>query len=149
MSKYDSYSQTGNEWLPVIPSHWRLSTLGRHFDVILGKMLCPKPLDATYSLEEYYCAGDVHFDGVNTCDLKKMWFSQDEKSKYCVQSKDLLIVEGGAGAGGCSVVSDCEKDRYIQNSILIARHPSNSTVYLKYLVETLVRKGYIVIVSSF
>lgn len=107
-------------------------------------MLCPKPVDASYTLEEYYCAGDVHFDGVNNLNLKQMWFSPEEKDKYLVKDKDLLIVEGGAGAGGCALarVSD-GAERYIQNSILIARHPKNSTALLKYIIENFVRAGYI------
>lgn len=142
--QYDSYKPSGNEWIPMIPSHWEMSCLGRHHQVILGKMLCPKPLDATYTLEEYFCAGDVHFDGVNNENLKQMWFSPEEKEKYLVKNQDLLIVEGGAGAGGCSLAKVAEGiKRYIQNSILIVRHHENSTGYLKYLVEYLVKSGYI------
>lgn len=142
--QYDSYKSTGIHWIPIIPSHWQISSVGKHYQVILGKMLCPKPIDAFYTLEEYYCAGDVHFDGVNSLNLKQMWFSPEEKDKYLVKDKDLLIVEGGAGAGGCALarVSD-DAERYIQNSILIARHPRNSTALLKYIIENFVRAGYI------
>ena len=142
--RYDSYKPSGIDWIGDIPSHWNMSSVGKHYQVILGKMLCPKPLDATYTLEEYYCAGDVHFDGVNGGTLKQMWFSPEEKEKYLVHKSDLLIVEGGAGAGGCAVVHNkTDKNIYIQNSILIARHSQNSTVFLKYLIETLVKAGYI------
>lgn len=142
--QYDSYKPTGIHWIPIIPSHWQISSVGKHYQVILGKMLCPKPIDASYTLEEYYCAGDVHFDGVNNLNLKQMWFSPEEKDKYLVKDNDLLIVEGGAGAGGCALarVSD-DAERYIQNSILIARHPKNSTALLKYIIENFVRAGYI------
>lgn len=142
--QYDSYKPTGIHWIPIVPSHWQISSVGKHYQVILGKMLCPKPIDASYTLEEYYCAGDVHFDGVNNLNLKQMWFSPEEKDKYLVKDKDLLIVEGGAGAGGCALarVSD-DAERYIQNSILIARHPRNSTALLKYIIENFVRAGYI------
>ena len=142
--RYDSYKPSGIDWIGEIPSHWKLSTLGKHFQVILGKMLCPKPLDASYTLEEYYCAGDVHFDGVNNSNLKRMWFTPEEKNKYLVKDGDLLIVEGGAGAGGCALpYVDPSKNRYVQNSILIVRHKRNSTTYLKYLIEYLVKSGYV------
>lgn len=142
--RYDSYKSSGIDWIGVIPSHWVISSLGKHFQVILGKMLCPKPLDSSYSLEEYYCAGDVHFDGVSDSNLKRMWFTPEEKNKYLVKDGDLLIVEGGAGAGGCALpIVDPNKNRYVQNSILIVRDKNNSTTYLKYLIEYLVKSGYV------
>lgn len=144
LGKDPQLKDSGNERLGQIPTRWNLSCVGKHFQVILGKMLCPKPLDSTYTLNPYFCAGDVHFDGVNKDNLKEMWFSPSEKEKYLVKDGDLLIVEGGAGAGGCANVTIQDgEEYYIQNSILIVRHPQNSTVYLKYLIESLVRDGYI------
>lgn len=144
LEKDPQLKDSGNERLGQIPTRWDLSCVGKHFQVILGKMLCPKPLDSTYTLNPYFCAGDVHFDGVNKDNLKEMWFSPSEKEKYLVKNGDLLIVEGGAGAGGCANVTIQDgEEYYIQNSILIVRHPQNSTVYLKYLIESLVRDGYI------
>lgn len=50
-----------------------------------------------------------------------MWFSPLEKQQYLVRENDLLVVEGGTGAGGCTVVQMQEVPAYIQNSIMIVR----------------------------
>ena len=95
---------SGIEWISLLPATVKVSRVGMHFSITLGKMLCPKPLDDTYSLEPYFCAANVHFSGVDTENLKEMWFNSDEKERYRVAPGDLLVVEGGAGAGGCAVI---------------------------------------------
>ena len=95
---------SGNPWFGQIPTDWKLSRVGLHFSIILGKMLCNAPLNDTYTLEPYYCAADVHFDGVADGERKKMWFSPIEKDLYRVSVGDLLVVEGGAGAGGSALL---------------------------------------------
>ncbi len=135
---------SGVEWIGEIPEEWRISRVGLHFEIILGKMLCSEPLDLDYSLEKYYCAANVHFSGADNSDLKSMWFNPKEKELYHVKEGDLLVVEGGAGAGGSAVVRTITEDIYIQNSIMIVRpHAKSSVVYLRYLLESLVTRGYV------
>ena len=135
---------SGVEWIGGIPEDWRMSRVGLHFSIILGKMLCSEPLGVDYTLEKYYCAANVHFTGVDKCDLKTMWFSSSEKETYLVKEGDLLVVEGGAGAGGSAIVKDQDERIYIQNSIMIVRSKAQSSaVYLRYLLESLVARGYV------
>ena len=140
---------SGNPWFGQIPTDWKLSRVGLHFSIILGKMLCNAPLNDTYTLEPYYCAADVHFDGVADGERKKMWFSPVEKDLYRVLVGDLLVVEGGAGAGGSAIVENQDSCTYIQNSIMIVRSKGNTdNRYLRYLLEFLVKQGYIDIVCN-
>lgn len=140
---------SGNPWFGQIPTDWKLSRVGLHFSIILGKMLCNAPLNDTYTLEPYYCAADVHFDGVADGERKKMWFSPIEKDLYRVSVGDLLVVEGGAGAGGSAIVENQDSYTYIQNSIMIVRSKGNTdNRYLRYLLEFLVKQGYIDIVCN-
>ena len=140
---------SGNPWFGQIPTDWKLSRVGLHFSIILGKMLCTAPLNDTYTLEPYYCAADVHFDGVADGERKKMWFSPVEKELYRVSVGDLLVVEGGAGAGGSAIVEHQDSDTYIQNSIMIVRSKGSAdNRYLRYLLEFLVKQGYIDIVCN-
>ena len=140
---------SGNPWFGQIPTDWKLSRVGLHFSIILGKMLCNAPLNDTYTLEPYYCAADVHFDGVADGERKKMWFSPIEKDLYRVSVGDLLVVEGGAGAGGSAIVEKQDSDTYVQNSIMIVRSKGNAdSRYLRYLLEFLVKQGYIDIVCN-
>ena len=140
---------SGNPWFGQIPADWKLSRVGLHFSIILGKMLCTAPLNDTYTLEPYYCAADVHFDGVADSERKRMWFSPVEKDLYRVSVGDLLVVEGGAGAGGSAIVEKQDSDTYVQNSIMIVRSKGNAdNRYLRYLLEFLVKQGYIGVVCN-
>ena len=144
-----SMKDTGNNWLPSIPVDWKLSRAGLHYDIILGKMLCSDQISEEYTLEPYYCAADVHFEGVSKSELKQMWFSPSEKEQYLVSKGDLLVVEGGAGAGGCAIVNETSQPIYIQNSIMIVRPKTSACVrYMKYLIEYLVKTGYIEVVCN-
>lgn len=139
---------SGIEWIGEIPADWKTSRVGLHFNIILGKMLCPNQISDEYTLEPYYCAANVHFDGISKTDLKTMWFSPTEKEQYRVRTGDLLVVEGGAGAGGCAVVGVVEQEIYIQNSIMIVRNESNDNRFLRYYIESLVKRGYIDVVCN-
>ena len=140
---------SGIEWIGEIPAGVPISRVGLHFDIVLGKMLCSAPVDDNYTLESYYCAADVHFEGLSNGEKKKMWFSPDEKEQYCVKSGDLLVVEGGAGAGGCAIAASTDVPIYIQNSIMIVRSKGISNIrYLRYLLECPVKKGYIDVVCN-
>lgn len=142
------FKDSGVEWIGEIPENWKVSKVGLQYNVILGKMLCPKQLNDDYSLEKYYCAANVHFNGIEG-ELKKMWFSSLDKETYLTKKGDLLVVEGGAGAGGCAIVNDDESPVYIQNSIMIVRPKLiNDVRYLRYQIEQFVKRGYIDVVCN-
>ena len=139
---------SGVEWIGKMPAAWDISRVGLHYTVILGKMLCPKQLDDSYTLEKYYCAANVHFGEVNSDDLKEMWFSPAEKEQYHVNVGDMLIVEGGAGAGGCAVVQQTT-NALVQNSVMIVRNlRGTDNRYLRYWIESLVGRGYIDVICN-
>lgn len=140
---------SGVEWIGEIPEHWSVSRVGRHATIILGKMLCSSQLTPEHTLEHYYCAANVHFEGIDRSVDKSMWFNNEEKKQYLVQSGDLLVVEGGAGAGGCAIVQSADEPIYIQNSIMILRQPTNFDVrYFRYLLESYVKRGYVDLVCN-
>ena len=123
---------------------WEASTIRRHFDITLGKMLCSNKLSDDYTLEKYFCAADVHFGDLATTDNKQMWFSHKEKDQYLIKNGDLLIVEGGAGAGGACVVQGLKENFYIQNSILRLRSRGTASErFVCYVLEGFVKRGYI------
>ena len=133
-----------SEWLGRVSQNSSISRVARHFQIILGKMLCSSPNNDHYTLEPYYCAANVHFDGISAKPLKTMWFSPEEKNTYLVKAGDLLVVEGGAGAGGCAIVCSLPDRIYVQNSIMIVRSEKQNQVrYLRYLLEALVKRGYV------
>jgi len=119
--------------------------IGHFYTSILGKMLAPQAKSSSDTYEKYLCAKDVHFDGIDITSAKEMWFSREEKRQYQVQHGDLLVVEGGAGAGGSYIFDfDTDEKFYVQNSIQIIRTKGQSTnKYLYYYLFSLVKQGFI------
>lgn len=137
---------SGVPWIGQIPQHCRCVAVNKLFYLILGKMLSDKPKNHDDSLEEYICALNVHFYGIDYDSLKKMWFSKNEKFTYKVMNNDLLVVEGGAGAGGSYIATNIQNKKiYIQNSIIIAREKESisNTRFLYYTLFSLVKRNYI------
>lgn len=140
--------KTGNSWIPLLPAGVKLSRFGLHHDIILGKMLCPTPRNEEDTLEPYYCAANVHFDGI-TGELKTMWFNSKEKETYVVHKNDMLIVEGGAGAGGAAIMNEEPPvSTFVQNSIMIVRSHMKDNRYSCYLVQALVKNKYVDVVCN-
>jgi len=126
-----------------IPKGWRVTKLGRMYEVILGKMLAPNQTENDWTLEKYYSAANINFSGISDEPYKRMWFSPKDKRIYKVNIGDLLVVEGGAGAGGSSIVENLLEDTYIQNSVLIIRSKeSMENKFLYYILFSLMNNGY-------
>lgn len=140
---------SGVEWIGEIPSGCTVTRAGHLYNIILGKMLSPNQKKDTDTLEKYFCAANVHFSGTNSDGLKKMWFSEDEKNTYEVKKGDLLVVEGGAGAGGACIIEQDITNCYVQNSIMIVREKNGiSNKWLFYTLYSLVNREYIDFVSN-
>jgi type I restriction enzyme S subunit len=137
------FKDSGSIWLQDIPYHWQVSRVGLIYEVILGKMLCPSPPDESYTLEPYYCAADISFEGIADVERRRMWFNPFEKERYLVREGDLLVVEGGSS--GTSAIAGIQlTPTFVQNSVLIIRfNNANDVRYLRYLMEYLVEVGYI------
>lgn len=135
---------SGIDWIGEIPEHWNVSVLRRFATIILGKMLQTNAQSDDDTLEQYICAKDVHFEGIDFSDLKKMYFNKKEKETYLVLKGDMLVVEGGAGAAGSCVLNTDIPNTYIQNSIMIVRPKQDINIrYVQYFEFSLVRKGYV------
>ena len=132
------------DWIGEIPEGWSITVLRRFANIILGKMLQPNTKFKEDTLEQYICAKDVHFEGIDTSDLKKMYFNKLEKEMYQVQKGDMLVVEGGAGAAGSCVLKTDLPNTYIQNSIMIVRPKQGIDIrFIQFYEFSLVKKGYV------
>ena len=131
---------SGSDWIGYIPKHWSICSLKKQANIILGKMLSNNP----HNKHKYICAKDVHYGDVDTSDLKEMSFTPAEMQLYEVKKGDMLIVEGGAGAGGCAIYTKDEKDIYIQNSIMIVRGQRDLlNDYVCYFMQAINQRGYV------
>ena len=135
---------SGIPWIGDVPVGWEVSRVKHHYELILGKMLCATSNNDANVRLPYVCAANVHFEGVALSDLKEMWFSTIEVKQYAIREGDLLVVEGGAGAGGAAICPRIDGIVGIQNSIILVRNKScRDNRYLRYLLEALVKNGYV------
>ena len=114
--KYEKYKESGVEWLGEVPKHWEVSLLKRRYQVTLGKMLKSNQTSPNETEEFYLRAANIRWRGVDTADVKRMWFTPEEKKKLKLYRDDLLVSEGG-DVGRSALWDDEIEGCYIQNSI--------------------------------
>lgn len=139
--RYPKYKDSGVEWLGEVPEHWRVASLKRGFDVTLGKMLQTDSSGPNDELLPYLRAANIQWMGVDTNDIKSMWFSPIERHQLALNDGDLLVSEGGDVGRSClwtNEISSC----LFQNSINRVR-PLNgrSSRFLYYWMSTIKDKG--------
>ena len=140
--RYERYKDSSVEWLGEVPEGWKVTFLKRGYDVVLGKMLQPDPKREQDEYLPYLRAANIQPTGVETSDIKRMWFSPAEKDSLRIQSGDLLVSEGGDV--GRSAIWESDDELYFQNSINRIRGVENNSVrFLHYWIISIKGKGYI------
>jgi type I restriction enzyme S subunit len=77
-----------------LPSGWTRPPVYARYSVQLGKMLDEKRIVGA-NLAPYLRNVDVQWEGINTIDLPRMDFSEEDRERYALQEGDLLVCEGG------------------------------------------------------
>lgn len=85
----------------MVPKGWKLVTVGSLFDVQLGKMLNQAAKDKNPQFP-YIGNSDVRWGSINLTNLKEMYFSEKEQTKFSLQKGDILMCEGGE-VGRCAI----------------------------------------------
>lgn len=143
LPSYSEYKESGVHWLGEVPSHWVTAPLKRGFDVCLGKMLQTESSSIEDSLLPYLRAANIQWNGVDTTDIKTMWFSPRDRNQLKLRNGDLLVSEGG-DVGRSALWKQELDDCYVQNSVnRIRGKGKNSTNFLYYWMATVKAKGYI------
>ena len=134
---------SGIEWIGEIPEEWKITTIKQLYNVTLGKMIAPKQTSDLDTLENYLCAANIKWLGVNTEVNKQMYFNDLEKEEYLLISGDVLLMEGGLAGTACiyqNEFSPC----YMQNSVLRCRCKTiGYNKYLYYWLFAIYHVGYI------
>ena len=145
---YEKYKESGIAWLGRIPIHWQVSLLKRRYQVTLGKMLKSKQTAPDETEAPYLRAANIQWRGVDTSDVKRMWFTPEEKKKLQLCKGDLLVSEGG-DVGRSALWNEEIEDCYIQNSINRIRARENAdTRFLYYWMYFIKHVGYIDMVCN-
>ena len=135
--RYPTYKDSGVDWLGEVPAHWEVCALKRGYNVALGKMLQPESSSECDELLPYLRAANIHWSGVETTDIKQMWFSKRDQAQLRLEIGDLLISEGGDVGRSCLWKSELD-ECYFQNSVNRVRaHDGHSNRYLYYWMSVI------------
>lgn len=134
---------SGVEWIGEIPKGWEVSAVKRHYSITLGKMLESVPQSNDATLENYMCASNVKWGGIDTTTNRQMWFSPIEKEEYLLKEGDLLVMEGGS-AGTSTIYRGEYAPCYMQNSVNRCRSKDGSlTHFLYYWMFLVYHSGHV------
>lgn len=134
---------SGIEWIGEIPNEWRIGVIKNAYSIILGKMLSPIQTHNEQTLENYLCAANIKWSGIDTSIQKKMWFSRSEKQTYILQNNDVVIMEGGLAGTTCLYKGELAPC-YIQNSVHCCRAKHNfANRFLYYWMSVVYNSGYV------
>ena len=137
------------EWLGEVPEHWEVTTAKRKYIIQIGKMLQPSPKTEDDKEVQYLRALNIQWENLVTHDIATMWASSEEIAQLQVQPTDLLVCEGGAGAGNSTIVEDVPEGIIIQNSVHRVRaRKASSNKFLLYILKTSVDLGWLEVLNN-
>ena len=137
------------EWLGEVPEHWEVTTAKRKYIIQIGKMLQPSPKTEDDKEVQYLRALNIQWENLVTHDIATMWASSEEIAQLQVQPTDLLVCEGGAGAGNSTIVEDVPEGIIIQNSVHRVRaRKASSNKFLLYILKTSADLGWLEVLNN-
>jgi len=143
VNTYTDYKDSKIEWVGKIPEHWNVTSVGKVYEITLGKMLQPTQLSSKDEFVPYLKAMNVQDGYLKTDTIDKMYASRSDIDNLKILSGDLLVCEGGEVAR--SVVIKKDLDRMIfQNSLHRVRsYQNNDVTFLHYYLISLRNSGFV------
>ena len=131
------------EWIGRIPRLWKFRQIKRDFQITLGKMLQSQQKKDKETEENYLRSANIKWDNADLSDVRKMWFSPNDKERLKLEYGDLLVSEGG-DVGRTSIWKNELSDCFIQNAINRVRtRKKDRTTFLYYWLFFIKHIGYI------
>ena len=130
---------TGQTRLPGFDEEWEDSTVGREFDVALGKML---DSDKNTGITKPYIGNRaVQWGRIDTAELRTVRLSRGDMERYRLEKGDLLVCEGGE-VGRAAVWNSPLDECYYQKALhrLRSRRGMNSQ-FMAATLELWARQG--------
>ena len=144
MSKtYTDYKDSKIEWVGIVPDNWKLTSVGKAYEIVLGKMLQTTQLTPKNELVSYLKAKNVQDGYLKTEKVDKMYASPREIRNLRILPGDLLVCEGGEVARSVVIKNDLGKIIF-QNSLHRVRsYQKNDITFLHYYLISLRKSGFV------
>jgi type I restriction enzyme S subunit len=141
-SNQQSGKETDISWLGRVPENWNVAKIGWYYDIQLGKMLDESEITGEH-LAPYLRNKDVHWWDINTEDLPKMDFTEEERDYYQLEPGDVRVCEGGFGWGESAVWQNDAEGIYYQKALHRVRASSDDQIpeFFCYFMEFAVKTG--------
>ncbi|HEX8585934.1 MAG TPA: restriction endonuclease subunit S [Allosphingosinicella sp.] len=125
----DRYKPSPSGWIPV---EWQPSTIGREFEVQLGKMLDSARSRGTSKL--YLGNKAVQWDRIDMSEAQRVCLSPAELARFRLQAGDLLVCEGGE-VGRAAIWQEEGAECYYQKALhrLRPRNGFHPRILLEFL----------------
>lgn len=135
---------SGLDWIGMIPESYRVGRIKNWYSVTLGKMVSPNKTEDSQTLENYLCAANIQWEGIDFSVQKKMYLTPKEKQSYLLSPGDVLVSEGGSVGTTCMYngeIAPC----YIQNSVHRVASISSEALnrYIYYWFHIVSSSGYL------
>lgn len=99
----------------MLPEKWKLATVGDIFDVQLGKMLNKIAKEQNPQFQ-YLGNTNVKWGRFDLSELKSMYFSDKEKTKFTLLDGDVVLCEGGE-VGRCAIWRNDAQEIFYQKAL--------------------------------
>jgi type I restriction enzyme, S subunit len=132
----------------IIPEEWTLSTVGREFEIKLGKMI---DADKNIGVPKPYIGNRaVQWDGIDVTDLPLVKLTRAETDRFRLHIGDLLVCEGGE-VGRAAIWNSPIEECYFQKALhrlrslrgfdprlmaALLRHWSDRGLLVNYVTQT-------------
>lgn len=111
-------------------------------------MLQPNQLSPLDTEKPYLRAANISWSGVDTSDVRSMWFTPSDKLKYRLNPGDLLVSEGG-DVGRSAIWDGAIEECYFQNAInRIRKRDGGDTRFLYYWMYFLKHIGFVDLICN-
>ncbi|WP_160032576.1 restriction endonuclease subunit S [Paenibacillus sp. An7] len=137
------FKESNIEWVGMIPNTWDVTSIGKVYEIVLGKMLQPLQIGPTDRLVSYLKAMNVQDGYLKSDKIDQMYASISEIQRLEILSGDLLVCEGGDVARSVVVQEDIPGIIF-QNSLHRVRpRKDNSNSFLHYYLIALRNSGFV------
>lgn len=137
MKKYDSYKDSGIEWIGEIPSHWKKSRLAFNGEFYKGKGV--SKIDLSIEGLPVMLYGDIYTKyNLKTEKLVRHIPIEVAQNSFSIEKGDLLFAASGETPDeiGKCICYLGEDEAYASGDVIVFRQKSNDSVFLSYLFNS-------------
>lgn len=147
MKQYDSYKDSGVEWIGKVPIHWEVCKI-KHLAKVFGRIgfrgynqtdLVSEGEGAITLSPSNMQNGKMNYD---KCSYLS-WYKYNESPEIMIENGDILFVKTGSTFGKVSYVDHLPMEATINPQIVVFKHVKGNNKYLFYMLSNELVQGQV------